>query len=107
MFTASIKYLGDFNNNYNRFGKIIPKTEEVIDVAVYFNCDEGREKFIIDKLLTDKNVFFKLHKPAGETIRKEVAKFEKAAEAVKVEEDRKEIEKAATETKKKGRGLKA
>jgi len=59
---AIIKYLGDFNDNYNRFGKLIPKEEKLIDVKSYFECDEAREKFIVSKLLTDNKVLFRVLK---------------------------------------------
>jgi len=76
---AAIKYLGDINENYNRFGRVIPKQEMRIDVAAFFNCNADREQFIIGKLLNDKRIFFKLIKPAGDESRKVVEKIEKAA----------------------------
>lgn len=62
---AYLKYNGSQNDNYNRFGAVIPKVQTRIDVQKYFNCDEAREKFIISKLLTDTKIDFNVIKPAS------------------------------------------
>lgn len=72
---AYIKYLGDVTNNYNRFGKVIPKQETKIDVKSFFGCDEQREKTIISKLLSDKQIKFNVVKTAGVTVNKVVEKI--------------------------------
>lgn len=77
---AFIQYKGDINDNYNRFGKVIPKEEKRIDIKSFFECDNQKEQFIINKLLNDNKVFFKLVKPAGDTARKFVEEIEKKAE---------------------------
>lgn len=59
---AWLKYLGNYTDNYTRYGKEIPKQEKKIDICRFFNVREEREKSIIDALKSDKKIFFKLHK---------------------------------------------
>jgi len=76
---AYIKDITPQGNNYNRFGKALPKEETRIDVREYFNCDAAREKFIIEKLIRDPNLEFNLVKPAGETGRQQAEEFKAKA----------------------------
>lgn len=57
---AILKSKAEIGNNYNRFGKNLPKEEKEIDVAAFFKVDSEREKYIITKLKNDKNIDFKL-----------------------------------------------
>ena len=92
---AYIKYLGDANDNYNRFGRVIPKSETKINVKGFFNCDDAREKFIISKLMTDKKVKLNLIKTAGETIRKEVETIKEEVKEVSVNDLQEDLKKIA------------
>jgi hypothetical protein len=62
---ASIKYIGEIESNYTRYGKFIPKSETDIDMCDFFSCDIEKAKFIAGQLISDKNVKLVIHKTAG------------------------------------------
>jgi hypothetical protein len=55
---AIIKSLAGLNDNYNRFGKLIPTEEKEIDILKFFGIKADREESIINRLKSDKKIKF-------------------------------------------------
>jgi hypothetical protein len=93
---AWLKYIGDSQDNYCRWGVRIPHTESKYDINKLFKCDEKKAEFYLSKLMADPRVKCKPHKSAGNTQRAVAEKLEAKEVEKKVEEIKKVIDKEVT-----------
>jgi len=76
---VSVKYIGEVESNYTRYGLTIPKHETEIDLCKALNCSIERAEFIASQLASDKNLKVNIHVSAGEESKKRKDRVENTA----------------------------